>query len=83
MITENTKLTFGKHKGKPLKNCPQDYLKWVAENLLNTDFHEWAVAAAQVRSTLVAEGAEATSLEAQADDFLKKHGFDKFGKRTW
>lgn len=83
MITENTKFTFGKHRGKPLKNCPGDYLKWVSENLLNTDFHEWAVAAKQVLATLASEGKEAITLESQADEFLKKHGFGKYGQREW
>jgi len=33
-VTENTKLPFGKHKRKRLRECPDGYLRWVGENLL-------------------------------------------------
>lgn len=75
-ITENTKLTFGKHKGKPLKNCPLDYLEWLHTNLKDGDFCEWAIVAGQVYEMLKEEGAEAGSLEQQANEFLRKHGVD-------
>lgn len=75
-LNENSKLTFGKHKGTPLKFCPMEYLKWMSENLAGGDFHDWAVAAAQVAKTLQEEGAAASSLERQADEFLKRHGID-------
>jgi hypothetical protein len=76
MITENTKFTFGKHKGKPLKNCPLDYLEWISTKLLNTDFHDWALASGEVHKKLIAEGATTTSLEEQANVFLRSHGID-------
>lgn len=75
-ITENTKLTFGKHKGTPLKYCPQEYLKWLSENLADGDFHEWAKTAKETLIKLNEEGAEAASLEKQANDFLRSHGID-------
>lgn len=75
-ITESSKLTFGKHKGTPLKYCPLEYLDWLSQNLGGGDFHEWATAAAHVARTLREEGAAANSLERQADDFLRKHGID-------
>ncbi len=76
MITENSKLTFGKHKGTPLKYCPPEYLKWLSENLGGGDFHEWAKAAGETLRTLETEGAATASLEKQADEFLRKHGVD-------
>ncbi len=75
-ITENSKLTFGKHKGTPLKYCPLEYLKWLNENLSGGDFHEWAEAAGEVHATLTGEGVVSNSLERQADDFLRAHGID-------
>lgn len=74
MITENSKLTFGKHKGKILKYCPLDYLEWLHKNLSGGDFHEWAKVAGQVHDTLKKEGAVNNSLDEMADAFLRKHG---------
>lgn len=31
-MTENTIITFGKHKGKYIKDLPNSYLKWAVEN---------------------------------------------------
>ena len=72
----NSRLTFGKHKGIPLKNCPTNYLTWVITNLLDTDFHEWAVLAKKVIATREKEGAKEEELVQSADEFLKEHGID-------
>jgi hypothetical protein len=48
----------------------------MAESLSGGDFHEWAAAAAKIHEQLVKEGKEANSLEEQANEFLKAHGYD-------
>jgi len=81
-ITENSRLTFGKHgpkrrrAGKKLCECPKDYLEWMANNLKNTDFHEWAIAAERFLQKRKEEDTPTKNLEEAADDFLRSHGFD-------
>jgi hypothetical protein len=76
MITKNTRLPFGKHKGRKLKNCPISYLKWVSEHLVDSDFHNWAVKAKEIFETHKKEDEYTDNLEKAADDFLRKHGID-------
>lgn len=77
-ITRNTRLTFGKHKGQKLRNCPQGYVEWMAENLMDSDLTLWAQAA---KAELVDRKKESYDekhrgdLKAQADDILRKAGF--------
>ena len=76
MITKNTKLTFGKHKGCKLKDCPLGYLKWVSEHLVDSDFHAWAIIAKEVYQKRQKENDIEDNLEKAADEFLRSHGFD-------
>jgi len=76
MITKNTKLTFGKYKGRKLKNCPPRYLKWVSEHLADSDFHAWAIIAKEVYQKRKEEDGVIDDLEKTADDFLRNHGIN-------
>ena len=38
MPTPETKLTFGKYRGLPLKAAPLDYLRWMSEKLHDGEF---------------------------------------------
>lgn len=37
-------MPFGKHKGKALADCPEDYIRWVAENLTDRKIRDRAIA---------------------------------------
>lgn len=76
MITENTKLPFGKHKRKRLRDCPDNYLRWVGENLLDTDFHEYAFIAKKILEKREREDAPVYDLNLAADEFLRNHGYN-------
>lgn len=75
-ITENTRINFGKHKNTKLRDLPDEYLLWVQNNLLNTDFHSWAVAAKKELKRREEEDAPVKGLEEQADEFLRQYGHD-------
>lgn len=75
-VTENSKLTFGKHKGIKLRDCPTSYLKWMIENLKGGDFNEWALVAETLYATKAKEEADSRTLESQADDFLRSFGYN-------
>ncbi len=77
MVTKNTKIPFGRtNKGRKLCDCPTDYLRWVARNLWDTDYHQYAVVASDLVESRVAEEAVAADLEQAADEFLREHGID-------
>lgn len=76
MVTENTRLNFGSYKNRKLKDCPSKYLKWMAENLKDGDFHQWAIAAETLYEAREADDQHVADLEEQANDFLKRHGID-------
>ena len=72
-ITPNSKIPFGNIcKNRRIKDCPNDYLAWCAKTLLDTDFHEYALAAKQELDDRSKDG----SLEEQAEAFLRRHGVD-------
>lgn len=81
-ITPNSRLTFGKYgptsrrSGKKLCECPLDYLEWIANNLRDSDFHEWAIVAQEIVRNRKIEDAPTEDLEKQADQFLRDAGFD-------
>ena len=75
-VTENTKLPFGKHKRKRLRECPDGYLRWVSENLLDTDFHEYAFIAKKILEKREKEDAPVHDLKLAADEFLRNHGYN-------
>lgn len=79
MITENSRLTFGKHKGKKISTCPVGYLKWMADNLVDTDFHEYAIVARRIAKKREKEDIRTMNLEKAGDEFLKQHGIDPRG----
>ena len=69
------KFTFGKFKGVPIKDCPLSYLRWVANTMWNTNFHEWSVVAKEyLESDEVKEEKQVSNLEDAADRFLRAHG---------
>ena len=72
-MTPETKLPFGKHKGLKLRECPRNYLEWMQKALLNTDLHEFAVAA-KTTLELIQTDLHAEDLNKIADEFLRKHG---------
>ena len=75
-VTENTKFPFGKYKRKRLRDCPDGYLRWVAEHLLDTDFHEFAYIAGKVLVKREKEDTPIQDLEFAADEFLKSKGIN-------
>jgi hypothetical protein len=75
MVTRNTRLTFGKHKNKPLKSLDDSYLKWMVESM-SSDFEEWSKAAKAELDLRTSEDTVSGDLEEQADAFLRQHGVD-------
>jgi len=75
-ITENTRMPFGKHKGSKLRDTPNSYLEWCIINLINSDFHEWAVAAKDELKRRKEDNSSIDDLEKQADKILREAGFD-------
>lgn len=76
MPTPDSKLTFGKHKGKPLKALPLSYLQWMADNLRDSDLHDWARAAESFLASTGQREQRKLSLDEQADQVLRDHGID-------
>jgi len=69
-VNRNTRIPFGNtHKGRKLKDCPDNYLKWIAVNLIDTGFHEFAIVARDVLQS-------SRNSDEEADEFLKSHGVD-------
>lgn len=81
--TKNSRLTFGKHRGKKLGDLPDAYLKWLHANCWDTDFHEWALAAGEILAERKKDPLNNTGdLEAQADQLLKDAGYGHLTKKT-
>lgn len=77
MVTENTKIPFGKtNRGKRLRDCTTSYLKWVGKNLWDTDFHTFATVAREIVEQREKEEQVVGDLEEAADEFLRQHGID-------
>lgn len=75
-IVPSSRLTFGKHRGKAMKDCPTDYLKWMSKNLAESDFFQWAQAADRVLKQREKDtNIERPDLEAEADRILRDAGF--------
>ena len=53
----------------------KSYLQWMIDNLRDTDFHEWSLAAQKVISTRAEEDAPIEDLEQQADEILRDAGY--------
>lgn len=75
-ITAQTKIPFSKHKGTKLRDLPDGFLNWASNTLLNTDFHNWAIAAKQELERREKENTSVQDLEQQADSFLRDAGYD-------
>lgn len=75
-ITSQSRLTFGAHKGVKLRDCPASYLEWLAANLRDGDFRDWAEAAGTELAARKTELGQGLDLEKQADEFLRNRGYD-------
>ena len=76
MISPDSKLSFGKYKGKKLKDCPITYLRWLGENLIDSNFHEYAYVAKDLADEYSKDDKHVGDLEEAADDFLRSKGID-------
>ena len=69
-VNEDTIIPFGKtHRGRKVKECPTDYLNWLAGQK-NTELHNFAI----VAEKLLKETDASHKLEMDANAFLRKHG---------
>lgn len=75
-ITPQTKIPFSKHKGTKLRDLPDGFLTWLTQNLKDSDFHNWALAAQKELERRQTENVQVKDLEQQADEFLRNAGFD-------
>ena len=74
-ITSKSRLPFGKHKNKKLRDVPTAYLEWLVNNLNESDFHKWSQAAI-LELEAREKDSSLKSIEEQADDFLRLHGIN-------
>lgn len=86
MVTERSRIPFGRapDKGKPLGEASTSFLKWMTLTLRDTDFHEWAIEAQKVlkkRADGEASFQNEDNLEAQADAFLRNHGYGQLTRK--
>ena len=73
---------FGKHRGTPVNQLPIDYLRWMSEKLVGTDFDEYAKLAIEaLRSPSIRQEISNAHLESAADEILKRAGYKKSGER--
>jgi len=85
-ITENSRVPFGRKpdKGKRLRDCSDKFLAWIAESLWDTNMHTWAYAAKKIicgRALVDKLVEREMSLTAQADAFLKNHGYGGLARK--
>lgn len=78
-ITENSVVPFrrGPNKGRRIRDVDDRTLAWMVETYTDTDFHLYAIVAAKViegRKAGAAQFAAEESLEAQADEILRRAG---------
>lgn len=59
-----------------LRDVPTSYLKWMIEKLRGGDFDNWALAAEKIYNEKMKEETDQKTLEDQADNFLRNHGFN-------
>jgi hypothetical protein len=71
MVTPESKLPFGKYKGRRVKEVPTKYLQWLAK-LTDVGFEPYV----RVAQELLKDPACNDSLEKRADAFLRQHGVD-------
>jgi hypothetical protein len=85
-IAESSRVPFGckPDKGKKLCECSDSFLAWMVKTLWDEDLHAWAFMA----KTIVDKRAESgkkieqeKSLDAQADAFLKNHGYGGLARK--
>lgn len=78
MLNKKERITFGKHKGSRLIDLPDNYLNWMVKNLKDSDRHLFAIAAEEILRDRELEDKPLKDLEKEANDFLKRHGFDPY-----
>ena len=85
-VTENSRVPFGRKpdKGKKLCECSDSFLAWMVKTLWDGDLHAWAFVAKGIIEKRAAEGKaveKELSLDAQADEFLKNHGYGGLARK--
>lgn len=76
-ITRQSKVTFGKHKGRKLSLLDSGYLRWMVDKLGDSDMHAWAAAAREeldVRKKEKRQEETFADLEKEADRILRDAG---------
>lgn len=71
-MTCNSRLTFGKYKGKRICDCPVQYLQWMDKNLIDTNLSDYAKIANEILADVDKSSADNTS----AEEFLRIHGIN-------
>jgi uncharacterized protein (DUF3820 family) len=74
-ITSSTRISFGKYKGRKLRDIPPTYLNWMINHMWDGEFHEWALAA-QKELKDREKDERFSSLEEEADEILRRAGYD-------
>lgn len=82
-LSSESKILFGKYRGRKLKECPDSYLKWMTQTMTKESFAEWGVAAQEELDLRKALGGG--DLEAQADAILRANNAGDLVKkgRKW
>ena len=75
-ITGQTRIPFSRHKNTRLRDLPDGFLKWMTEKLVDTDFHEWVLAANEELQRRQKEGGTVQSLEEAANELLRNAGYN-------
>jgi hypothetical protein len=78
-VTPTSRVPFStQYRGKRLCDCPDKFLEWCSTKLRDTDLHEYAIAADEVIKDRAGDG-KYRDLEAQADQILRRAGYDPRG----
>ena len=75
-ITRQTKIPFSRYKNTRLRDLPDGFLQWLTEKLMESDFHEWSMAARDELQRRTSEGTAVQSLEEAANELLRDAGYN-------
>lgn len=80
-VTVNSKMPFGRYKGRKIFDLPRGYLDWMSKKFLGGDFNDFALAAKEVlNSSEMKMEQESMDLDEMGTEFLKQHGYGKNGE---